>query len=192
MRLAARSNHVRTAAVLSAGAVMIGGLPLASATSAHGAPDAVSADAKASTKQTGAQKKRAQRQRQRERADRARSSLVRVGLNQRGKQYVYGANGPRVFDCSGFTQYVYRQATGRYLPHHSSAQMHRARRVGLGSLKPGDLMFYGPGGSQHVAMYIGKGKMIHATNPRSDVRIDSIHNGYWRGRFAGAGRIVEG
>jgi cell wall-associated NlpC family hydrolase len=53
-------------------------------------------------------------------------------------------------------------------------------------------MFYGRGGSQHVSMYIGKGKMIHATNPRTDVRIDSINNGYWRGRFAGAGRIIEG
>jgi cell wall-associated NlpC family hydrolase len=40
-------------------------------------------------------------------------------------------------------------------------------------------------------MYIGKGKMVHATNPRTDVRIDSIHNSYWRGRFAGAGRIIK-
>ena len=59
-------------------------------------------------------------------------------------------------------------------------------------LKPGDLLFYGRGGSQHVSMYIGKGQMIHATNPRTDVRIDRVNNGYWRGRFAGAGRIIEG
>ena len=50
--------------------------------------------------------------------------------------------------------------------------------MGRKHLKPGDLMFFGPGGSQHVSMYIGKGKMIHATNPRSGVRIDSINMGY--------------
>ena len=70
--------------------------------------------------------------------------------------------------------------------------MNKARRVGKKHMKPGDLLFFGPGGSQHVAMYIGKGKMVHATNPRTDVRIDSVNNGYWRGRFAGAGRIIEG
>jgi len=195
MRSTAHLSRMRTAATLSAGAVLIGGLPLATATSAHSAPvtPTVSAAAKASqANKTKAQKKRAKRLRQKKRANRARSSLVRVGLNQLGEQYVAGAAGPNRFDCSGFTQYVYKKATGKYLPHYSGAQMNRARRVGLKWLKPGDLMFYGPGGSQHVAMYIGKGKMIHATNPRTDVRIDSIHNGYWRGRFAGAGRIIEG
>jgi peptidoglycan endopeptidase LytE len=191
MRFAAQQSRVRTAAVLSAGAVMIAGLPLVSATSVQAAPTAVASDAKVSKKKTKAQKKRAKRQRQRQRANRARSSLVRVGLSQRGKQYVYGANGPGSFDCSGFTQYVYKRATGKYLPHHSSAQMRKARRVSVRNLKPGDLLFYGPGGSQHVSMYIGKGKMIHATNPRTDVRIDSVNNGYWRGRFAGAGRIIK-
>ncbi len=195
MRSTAHTSRLRTAAALSAGAVLIGGLPLVTATTASAAPvtPTLSAAAKASqAKKSKAQKKRAKRLRQKKRANRARSSLVRVGLNQLGEQYVAGAAGPNRFDCSGFTQYVYKQATGKYLPHYSGAQMNRARRVGLKWLKPGDLMFYGPGGSQHVAMYIGKGKMIHATNPRTDVRIDSINNSYWRGRFAGAGRIIEG
>ena len=56
--------------------------------------------------------------------------------------------------------------------------------MGRKHLKPGDLMFFGPGGSQHVSMYIGKGKMIHATNPRSGVRIDSINMGYYKARYA--------
>jgi cell wall-associated NlpC family hydrolase len=186
---------MRTAAVLSAGAVMIGGLPLVTATSSQAAPMTPTVSAKASVaqaKKSKAQKKRAKRLRQKKRANRARSSLVRVGLNQLGKQYVAGAAGPSRFDCSGFTQYVYKKATGKYLPHYSGAQMNRARRVSTRNLKPGDLLFYGRGGSQHVSMYIGKGKMVHATNPRTDVRIDSVNNGYWRGRFAGAGRIIEG
>jgi cell wall-associated NlpC family hydrolase len=200
MRTSARSNHVRTAAGLTAAAVLMGGLPLITATSAAAvdtpvvtaetAPAPTTQAAKA-PKKTKAQKKREKRLRQKKRANRARASLVRVGLNQLGEQYVAGAAGPGRFDCSGFTQFVYKKATGRYLPHYSGAQMNKARRVGKKHLQPGDLMFFGPGGSQHVSMYIGKGKMVHATNPRTDVRIDSINNGYWRGRFAGAGRIVE-
>lgn len=126
----------------------------------------------------------------RERADRARASLVRVALSKRNGRYVAGATGPWAFDCSGFTLWVYKQATGKSLPHYSGAQMNRAKRVSRKHLRPGDLLFYGPGGSQHVSMYIGKGKMIHATNPRSGVRVDSINMGYYRARFAGAGRII--
>jgi cell wall-associated NlpC family hydrolase len=201
MRPVAQKNRARTAAALTAGAVLAGGLPLITATAVQATPtpqptvqttSTTPAKAQLSKKQLRAKKLREQRKRQKQRANRARSSLVRVALNQRGEQYVAGAAGPNRFDCSGFTQYVYKQATGKYLPHYSGAQMNKARRVGKKWLKPGDLMFFGPGGSQHVSMYIGKGKMIHATNPRTDVRIDSINNGYWRGRFAGAGRIIEG
>ncbi len=142
--------------------------------------------------QKRAQALRDKRAAARERANRARASLVRVALNQKGDRYVGGASGPNAFDCSGFTMWVYKTATGKYLPHYSGAQMNKARRVGRKHLKPGDLLFYGPGGSQHVSMYIGKGKMIHATNPRSGVRVDSINMGYYRARFAGAGRIIEG
>ena len=204
MRTAARSNRIRTAAGVTAAAVLAGGLPLLTAATAHAdevptvpvtqTVPAAPAPAKAPAKKklTKAQKKKLKAKRAKQRANRKRASLVRVALNQKGDQYVAGASGPNAFDCSGFTQYVYKQATGKYLPHYSGSQMHRGKRVSQKNLKPGDLMFYGPGGSQHVSMYIGKGKMIHATNPRTDVRIDSIHNGYWRGRYAGATRIVQG
>jgi cell wall-associated NlpC family hydrolase len=198
----AQTPRIRTAAAMTAGAVLLGGLPLLTATSAQAAPAPVTtttapapvADTAVKTKtkkKTKAQKKREKRIRAKKRANRQRSSLVRVALNKRGKQYVAGAAGPNSFDCSGFTQYVYKKATGKYLPHYSGAQMNKARRVSKSNLKPGDLLFYGSNGSQHVSMYIGKGKMIHATNPRTDVRIDSVNNAYWRGRFAGAGRIIH-
>lgn len=197
MRTLARNS--RTGAALTAGVVLAAGLPFMAATSAQAvdepvttATPQVAAKPTMTKKQIRAKKQREKRQRQKQRANRARSSLVRVALNQLGEQYVAGASGPNRFDCSGFTQYVYRKATGKYLQHYSGAQMNQARRVGRKHLKPGDLLFYGPGGSQHVAMYIGKGRMVHATNPRTDVRIDSVNNGYWRGRFAGAGRIIEG
>lgn len=201
------AHVVRSAAALTAGGVLLAGLPLVTATSAVAEPDPAASTpapltaaqikaarqaAKRAAERKARAKQRAKRKRAKQRANRKRTSLVRVALRQLGDQYVAGASGPNAFDCSGFTMYVYKTAVGKYLPHYSGAQMSRARRVSTSNLKPGDLLFYGPGGSQHVSMYIGKGKMIHATNPRTDVRIDSIHNAYWRGRFAGAGRIIEG
>ncbi|MEZ5158435.1 MAG: C40 family peptidase [Candidatus Nanopelagicales bacterium] len=166
-------------------AVALGALPVAAAAT----PSPVSHAQVSSTKADRAKLKRIAA---RERANRKRASLVRVALNQKGERYVAGASGPNRFDCSGFTMYVYKKATGRYLPHYSGAQMRKAKRVSRKNLKPGDLLFFGPGGSQHVSMYIGKGKMIHATNPRSGVRIDSINMGYYKARYAGAGRIIQG
>ncbi len=189
------AHKSRVGAALTAGVVLAAGLPFVAATSAQAVDEPVTTTAAQPTltkQQLRAKKQREKRQRQKQRANRARSSLVRVALNHLGDQYVAGASGPNRFDCSGFTQYVYRKATGKYLPHYSGAQMNKARRVGRKHLKPGDLLFYGAGGSQHVSMYIGKGRMVHATNPRTDVRIDSVNNAYWRGRFAGAGRIIEG
>ncbi len=135
----AQTPRIRTAAAMTAGAVLLGGLPLLTATSAQAAPAPVTtttapapvADTAVKTKtkkKTKAQKKREKRIRAKKRANRQRSSLVRVALNKRGKQYVAGAAGPNSFDCSGFTQYVYKKATGKYLPHYSGAQMNKARR----------------------------------------------------------------
>lgn len=144
------------------------------------------------TQATPDQIRAARRAAARARADRARTSLVRLALSKRGSRYVSGAAGPNVFDCSGFVMWVYKHAIGKSLPHYSGSQMAMAQRVSLSNLKPGDLLFFGPGGSQHVSMYIGKGRMIHATNPSSGVHTDSIHMGYYTARFAGAGRIVKG
>jgi cell wall-associated NlpC family hydrolase len=183
------ATSVRLGTIALAGAaVTASALPVQAAPTPAPAPEQTTV----SLAQKRAQALRDKRAAARERANRARSSLVRVALNQKGDRYVGGASGPNAFDCSGFTMWVYKQATGKYLPHFSGAQMDKARRVGRKHLKPGDLLFYGPGGSQHVSMYIGKGKMIHATNPRSGVRVDSINMGYYRARFAGAGRIIEG
>lgn len=174
--------------------VALSPIPALATESAPSVPTA-SAEAAAAistkAKPTKSQRKKAKRQAAKKRADRKRSSLVRVALNQKGDRYVSGATGPNAFDCSGFTKYVYKQATGKNLPHYSGSQMRTGKRVSTKNLKPGDLLFYGPGGSQHVSMYIGKGKMIHATNPRSGVKIDSINSGYYKARYAGASRIVQ-
>lgn len=107
-------------------------------------------------------------------------------------QYVWAADGPNSFDCSGFTMWLYKQV-GKELPHFSGAQMNRGQPVRKKkNLDKGDLLFYGPGGSSHVSMYIGKGKMIHASNPGTDINISNINESWYRSRYAGARSYLHG
>lgn len=117
-----------------------------------------------------------------------RQSIVNVALSKQGASYVWGGSGPDAFDCSGFVMWVYQQATGTVLPHFSGAQMDVTTPV-TGKLRRGDLLFYGPDGSQHVSIYLGKGMQVGANNPRTGVVIDSVANSYWAQRYVGAGRI---
>lgn len=111
-----------------------------------------------------------------------------------GSRYRYGGSGPRVFDCSGLTMYVYRQL-GITLPHKASIQF--SSRYGtiiasMGDLKPGDLVYYkntaGPG-ITHTAIYVGNGMMVTANSPRQGVRLSSIYDSYWRSHWAGGLRV---
>lgn len=111
---------------------------------------------------------------------------VHAAETQLGVPYVWGAESPgHGFDCSGLTAWAWSQA-GVYLPHYSGAQMADSTPVPVSDLQPGDLLFYGPGGSQHVAMYVGGGEMIEAPFPGTVVRIDPARID--TGNFAGAGR----
>ena len=81
-----------------------------------------------------------------------------------GTQYVWGSADPNVgFDCSGLTSWAWAQA-GVYIPHSSAAQYSSLPHVPLGSVQPGDLIFYYSPIS-HVALYIGGGQIVHATHP---------------------------
>lgn len=117
-----------------------------------------------------------------------RQNIVNSALSKQGASYVWGGSGPDAFDCSGFVMWVYQQTMGMTLPHFSGAQMDVATPV-TGKLRRGDLLFYGPDGSQHVSIYIGKGMQVGANNPRTGVVIDSVANSYWAERYVGAGRI---
>jgi cell wall-associated NlpC family hydrolase len=102
-----------------------------------------------------------------------------------GVPYVYGGASPRSgFDCSGFVAYVYRHF-GVALPHYTFAQFQRGRRVRRRALAPGDLVFFD--GLNHVGLYIGHGRFIHAPHTGSRVRVEWLRYG---GRFVGARRLA--
>lgn len=89
-----------------------------------------------------------------------------------GRPYVWGANGPNGFDCSGLMQWAYARA-GVSLPRTSQAQRYAGRMVPLSQALPGDLVAYRADAS-HIAMYAGNGQVIHAPYPGAAVRYDPV------------------
>ena len=117
------------------------------------------------------------------------AGAVQAAESQIGVPYRWGAESPKGsadpgFDCSGLTAWSWGQV-GVGLPHFSGAQMSDSTPVPVSDLQPGDLLFYGPGGSDHVAMYVGPGEMIEAPYTGASVWITSLRLG---NGFAGAGR----
>jgi cell wall-associated NlpC family hydrolase len=116
----------------------------------------------------------------------AGAAAVAAAESQLGVPYVWGGETPGAgFDCSGLTAWAWGQA-GVSLPHYSGAQMADSTPVPLSDLEPGDLLFYGPGGSEHVAMYVGGGTMIEAPYTGAVVWLTGLRVS--TGSFAGAGR----
>lgn len=117
-----------------------------------------------------------------------RASIVEYAKQFLGNRYVYGGtsltNGT---DCSGFTMGVFGHF-GYGLPRTSGSQAASTRSVSSSDVKPGDLFFYGSGGHvSHVAIYIGSGMIIHASNPRTGIKIS---NAYYR-QPVKIGRVVN-
>ncbi|MFL6115069.1 MAG: NlpC/P60 family protein [Catenulispora sp.] len=102
---------------------------------------------------------------------RARTAIEAAYANL-GKPYVFGAEGPDAFDCSGLIQRVWRQA-GVELPRTSSEQAEAGQQVPLSQIRPGDLVVY-YAGRNHIGMYVGEGKIIHAPHPGTQVRISPL------------------
>lgn len=119
----------------------------------------------------------------------ANSGAARIAIDtamaQRGKPYVWAADGPGSFDCSGLTQFAFK-AAGIHLPHSSRMQAQMGQSVPRGSLQPGDLVFfYSP--VSHVGIYIGGGQMVHAPTSGDVVKVAPVDA---LGGYAGARRIA--
>ena len=120
-------------------------------------------------------------------------AVVAYAKQYLGYKYVAGGASPSTgFDCSGFTQYVYKHF-GITLNRVSRDQSKNGVAVDKANLQPGDiLLFKGSSGSAigHVGIYIGGGQFIHAENPSTDVCITSMSSNYYTTRYVGARRVI--
>jgi hypothetical protein len=111
-----------------------------------------------------------------------------------GRPYVWGAEGPRSFDCSGLTQYVYDQV-GVDLPRQAIQQSKVGDAAGR-RLQRGDLLFFSTDTRRslvtHVGLYEGNGVMIDASKRHGRVRRDDLSDRYWAERFMFARRVDSG
>ena len=119
-------------------------------------------------------------------------AVLNLAYSKIGCPYVWGAEGPNSFDCSGFTSYVFRNAVGVSIPRTSSAQSGYGKTVSKANLQPGDLVFFNTSGSgvSHVGIYVGGGNMIHSPSTGKTVRVTSINSAYYSARFVTAKRVL--
>ncbi|MDO4339098.1 MAG: C40 family peptidase [Eubacteriales bacterium] len=104
-----------------------------------------------------------------------RQEIVNFALQFEGNPYVYGGtsltNGA---DCSGFVMSVFKEF-GYELPRVAAAQCEAATQKDISQIEPGDLVFYGANGIDHVALYIGDGKIIHASTAATGIKISDYN-----------------
>jgi len=118
-------------------------------------------------------------------------SLLAFALQQQGIAYRYGGSHPATgFDCSGFIQFSYGHI-GKRVPRTTKVQYQTSQPIPLSQIRPGDLLFYETQGRRpgHVALYLGRGEMIHAPSSGKHVQISRLNNPYWRTRLVAAGRF---
>lgn len=120
--------------------------------------------------------------------------LYNIAKTKLGRRYVWGAVGPSVFDCSGFTSYVYKK-TGLNIPRTSRNQSKYGKSIKRKELKQGDLIFFdtsrpSKGIVNHVGIYIGNNKFIHASSAQKKVVITSLSKPFYSKRYKGARRVT--
>lgn len=126
--------------------------------------------------------------------ERITTNLVNIAKQYLGSRYVWGASGPKTFDCSGFTQFVYNKMSIS-IPRTSRTQGKYGKYVSRSELIPGDLIFFDTSGVYnkvitHCGIYIGSGKFIHASSSKSKmaVTISSLNTGYYNSKYVVARR----
>lgn len=117
-------------------------------------------------------------------------NIVLTALTYMERPYKFGANGIYQMDCSAFVQRVF-QVNGIKLPRTTEEQARMGVPVSLTNIKPGDLLFFSTykKGPSHVGIYIGNGKMVHASRSKG-VTVDRIDSPYWQSRFLFAKRLT--
>lgn len=113
-----------------------------------------------------------------------------------GTKYIWAANGPSAFDCSGFTKYVFNQI-GISLPRYSGHQANIGKKIKFSELKKGDLVFFDTAKKfkrkvNHVGIFIGDNKFIHASSAKKKVIITSFDKKkFYKNKFLYARRVIN-
>ncbi len=118
--------------------------------------------------------------------------LVLNAMSFMGTPFRWGGSSPETgFDCSGFVQYVFRQAAGLVLPRSSFDQIREGAVVSRHELQPGDLVFFNTlrATASHVGIYIGDNRFIHSPSRGKAVEIVNFGDAYWQARYDGARRL---
>ena len=122
-------------------------------------------------------------------------TVLQKALALLGTPYRWGGSDPdKGFDCSGLVGYVFRNALGIELPRVSRDMARSGELVtDRTKLAAGDLVFFGRKGRvNHVGIYVGEGRFVHAPSRGKDVTVSSLDQGYWSGRFMQARRVSAG
>lgn len=190
IRRTTRLTTILVAPALVASAIAVG-MPVASAAPTVAEDTARGSIHEDASRQAAAEyRKKAQRERDSlDEGDRIRAQVVERALAQVGDSYGSGGEGPDVFDCSGLVVYSWR-AAGVKLTHFSKAQYDETERISLKEARPGDLAFYFENGARHVAIYIGDGKVVHASDYGIGVVKGTVKGTPWtNAHFTGMGRV---
>ncbi|WP_407908815.1 C40 family peptidase [Lysobacter claricitrinus] len=123
---------------------------------------------------------------------RAQSVLARA-FALLGTPYRWGGTSTDGFDCSGLVGYVFRNALGVELPRVARDMAQTGTQIERSQLTAGDLVFFSThsSGVDHVGIYIGNGKFLHAPRTGRDVTVSELDTGYWNGKFVRARRVAD-
>jgi cell wall-associated NlpC family hydrolase len=119
--------------------------------------------------------------------------VVRVAEQYKGAKYTWGGASPKGFDCSGYTWYVNKNATGMDITRGVEGKWQLGRAVGHGEWQPGDIVFFEntfERGLSHVGIYMSGDSFIHAENEQTGVVVTSLNSEYYSQRYAGARRLL--
>lgn len=121
-----------------------------------------------------------------------RNLMTRIAQSTIGKPYKWGGSNPQQgFDCSGLMTYVHENALGIKIPRTAAQQRDKSRTISYAQLQPGDMLFFKTGkNSNHVGVYVGDRKFVHAATGSKQVKVASMDSSYWHKRFVKFGTFL--